>query len=354
MAAPFASQAMRSVSRFEANLLGLLQCLLQRAPRERALHLIGQLPPPPCLSRSAVELIQDHLSKGCVWLVARTAWRGERHLRGTQIVEGRLWERTAPEELALGFSKQSVEFLLWLGAGDRVKPKSGWKPTPNALESGDCLLFYWAYRTLRDTEVGEKLRQHEAITGNALCRLAFPEDFAVVATMPDWGRWTKGVGSCLLEALQIPLSERWVEVETAKEWIGDAKGMRELGKSQERVLGSFGDALTAGGRRDLARFLLRALSLVLRDKPPSSRWTAGLNMGTLRLADRLDTARSALALVKFSQVLLEWERESRLVSYFDEGYAASQLWKSDWETFAGLEVCEHARRLLAEIEPLGH
>ena len=53
-----------------------------------------------------------------------------------------------------------------------------------------------------------------------------------------------------------------------------------------------------------------------------------------------------------AEVLREWERQARLVSYFEEGYAASQLWKSDWEDFAGEEICEHGRRILGEIEPL--
>jgi FtsH ternary system domain X6 len=342
---------MRSVSRFEANLLGLLQCLLQRAPRERALQWIGQLRPPPCLSRAAIELIQDHLSKGCVGLLARTGWRRERHLRDGQIREGRLWERTPPEDLALTFSRHSVEFLLWLAA-DPADPKARWKPAPQALASGDRLFLYWALVTLRDTEAIKKLRQHECLTRDGLCRLAFPEEFAHVQGLPDWSPWTTGVGSHILEALQLPLSERWLQLESDKEQIGEWRRMSELGRSQERVLRGFGEALTAAGRRDLGRFLLRALSLLLRDKPPVGRWIGSLDVRTLRLADRLDTYRAALALVKHSEALQQWERQARLVSYFDDDYAASQLWKSDWEHFAGEEMCEHARRILGEVEPL--
>jgi hypothetical protein len=343
---------MKSVSRFEANLLGILQCLLQRAPRQRALQLIGELLPSPCLSRMAVELIQDHLSKGCVWLLARTGWRRERHLRDSQIQEGRLWARTPPEELALSFSRHSVEFLLWLAVGNSPEEKARWKPAAQDLASGDRLLLYWAFQALRDTEVIKRLRRNECFTGDALCRLAFPEEFAHVETLPDWNPWTTGVGSCILEALQLPLSERWLQLESEKEQIVDCKRMRDLGRSQERVLRSFGDALTVAQRPDLARFLLRALSLLLRDKPPVRRWIGNLDVRTLRLADRLETYRAALALVKHSEALREWERQARLVSYFEDGYAASQLWKSDWEHFAGEEICEHGRRILGEIEPL--
>jgi hypothetical protein len=343
---------MRSVSRFEANLLGILQCLLQRAPRPWALPLIGQLRPPPCLSRAAIELIQDHLSKGSVRLLARTGWRRERHLQDAQIREGRLWARTPPEELALSFSGHSVEFLLWLTAGNRADENDRWNPAADALASGDLLLLYFAFQALRGTEVIARLRQHPCFTGDALCRLAFPEEFVDVKSPPDWNPWTTGVGSYILEALQLPLAERWLQVEATKEKIGDWKGMRDLGRGQERVLRSFGDALTAAGRRDLARFLLRTLSQLLRDNPPAGRWIGSLDVRTLRLADRLDSYRAALAMVRYCETMRQWEIEARLVSYFDEGYAASQLWKSDWERFAGEEMWAHAQKLLAEIEPL--
>jgi FtsH ternary system domain X6 len=343
---------MRSVSRFEANLMGILDCLLQRAPQRWALQRIGHLRPPACLSRAAVELIEDRLGKGCVALLARTGWRRERHLRDSQVREGRLWERTPPEELGLSFSRHSVDFLLWLAAGDSPHETARWRPAAHALATGDRLLMYLALQALHGTDVINRMRKHEGFARDALCRLAFPDEFTHVGANPDWEPWTSSVGSHILEALQRPLSGRWLEVESEKERIGDGKRMRDLGRSQERVLRSFGDAVTAVGRRDLARFLLRSLSLLLRDKPPARRWIGGLEVGGLRLADRLDTYRAALALVKHSEVLEQWEREARLVSYFDEGYAASQLWKSDWEDFAGEGMREHARRVLGEIEPL--
>jgi hypothetical protein len=343
---------MRSVSRFEANLLGILQCLLQYAPRQRALPLIGRLRPPPCLSRAAVELIEDHLSKGSVQLLAQTGWRRERHLRDSQLREGRLWERTPPEELGLSFTGHTVEFLIWVTAGAPLDEKARWKPTARDLDSGDRLLLYWALQALRGTDVIKNLRQHRCFAGDGLCRLAFPEEFVLADALPDWTPWTTGVGSHILEALQLPLSERWLQLESEKEAVGDWKRMRDLGRSQERALRSFGDAVAAAGRRDLARFLLRTLSQLLQDKPPAGRWIGNLDVRTLRLADRLDTYRAALALVRHSEALQQWERQARLVSYFDEDYAASQLWKSDWERFAGEDMCDHARRILAEIEPL--
>src|ERR1700722_15561674 len=109
---------MQTISRFEANLLRLLYFFLRREPPERALPLVEQrVDPPPCLKRGAVRLVQDAFAKGCTHLLAqRGGWRDERHLRGERIAAGRLWERTAPPDLGLSFSRHSLEFLIWITA----------------------------------------------------------------------------------------------------------------------------------------------------------------------------------------------------------------------------------------------
>ena len=67
---------MKSVSRFEANLLRVLRFLLGREPAARAWSLLEQrLPAPTCLSRPAIELVKDHLAKGCVAILARRVLR---------------------------------------------------------------------------------------------------------------------------------------------------------------------------------------------------------------------------------------------------------------------------------------
>src|SRR5687768_8729293 len=102
---------MKSVSRFEANLLRLLHYFLQQAPVQQALPLLeAKVDRPKCLSRDAVELVQDALAKGCVLLLVRLGgWRRERFLRSEKPVEGRLWERTKPPELALSFSRNALD-----------------------------------------------------------------------------------------------------------------------------------------------------------------------------------------------------------------------------------------------------
>ncbi|MBV9124409.1 MAG: hypothetical protein JO112_13700, partial [Planctomycetes bacterium] len=117
---------MKVVSRFEANLLSILRFFLRRAPLEQALPLvIHPCAQPPCLSRVAVELVQDTLAKGCMLLVMRAGgWRRERFLRNDQVREGRLWDRTSPGELGLTFSRQTLRFLLWITATQLPTTKS--------------------------------------------------------------------------------------------------------------------------------------------------------------------------------------------------------------------------------------
>src|ERR1700704_6037369 len=130
---------MQNVSRFEANLLRLLYYFLRREPAERALPLVeARVPPPPCLSRPAVRLVQDALAKGCPFLLAqRGGWRTERHLRDEHVVAGRLWERTRPEDLGLKFSRHSLAFLIWITSARPGDKDPNWSPAHDQLTPAD-------------------------------------------------------------------------------------------------------------------------------------------------------------------------------------------------------------------------
>src|SRR5262245_12756703 len=170
---------MKSVSRFEANLLRLLHCFLGRLPVEQALpSVLHSSAQPRCLSRAAVGLVHDALAKGCVaWLARVGGWRRTRHLRGERAVEGRLWERTPPSDLALRFSHHSLEFLIWLTATRLSGPTTSWTAAAEELTPADWLLLFLAYETLRPTEAAPTLRSLPPVEGNVLCRLAYPQDF---------------------------------------------------------------------------------------------------------------------------------------------------------------------------------
>jgi hypothetical protein len=347
---------MKAVSRFEANLLRILHFFLRRAPAEQALALIGnRYQEPPCLSRAAVELVQDSLAKGCVALLARGGgWRRERHLRGEQVVEGRLWERTPPKELGLTFSRHSLRFLKWITAARPTDDKPRWQPVENELTIGDWLLLYFAYQALRNTDAGWSLRLRLPFARHALLRLAYPHDFADVSNRQpvDFVPWTTGLGACILEVLQTDLAVSWLQVERGKAQISDWQTMQALGRCQEEVLTAFLQEVEAAQRRDLARFLLQVAAGLLHDGASRASWIGESSHAGPRVTDRMETYRAAGAFLRQLDRLREWEEEARGVGYLDEGYVASQLWKADWERGRGAELHARARAVLREMEPL--
>jgi hypothetical protein len=346
---------MRVVSRFERDLLRTLYFFLRRLPVEQARPLfINRLERerPACLSRPAVELVQDALAKGCTELLARAGgWKRERFLRDERPVEGRLWERTPPRQLGLTFSPHVLGFLVWV-AHVRPEDKTDWRPPPGGLTVGDQVLLYYAYEAMRKLDSGQLLRTRPVFLQHGLCRLAFPEDFAVTPEPPDYALWTTGVGACILESLQGDLAARQVEVERAKGDLTDWQQMRTIGQSQEQALAAFLEFAAAAGRPDLARFVLRAAAAVLVEGVTPRHWVGKLPSAGPRMADRMETHQAALALVRQTDRLRQWERAARRVGYFDEGYARSQLWLADWERWGGDALHQRAQELVQQLDPM--
>jgi hypothetical protein len=351
---------MKVVSRFEANLLRILHFFLGRLPGEQALPLVGTgCKAPACLRRPAVGLVQDALASGTALLLARAGgWRRERHLRRDAVVAGRLWERTPPGELGLCFSGESLDFLIWVTAVDPKRPKEFvWKPEPGKFTVGDLTLFYFAYAALREQEMHRTLGlpSRPAFAQHGLCRLAFPEDFGEVKgdEPPDFAPWTDGVESCLLEALQPELAARWTQAERGKEDVSDFARMRALGQSQELVLDAYYKAIEAAGRLDLARFVLDTAAGVLPQGAQARTWVGGLQAPAgARLADRAETYRAATAFLRSLERTADWTARARRTGYFDEGYAASQLWLADWERCDGDARLARAREIIRHLDPL--
>jgi hypothetical protein len=347
----------REVSRFEANLLEILRFFLRRRSVERVTRrILEPCPQPPCLSRAAAELVQDTLAKGCVALLARSGgWRRERHLRDGRVVEGRLWQRTDPEDLGLTFSRTSLDFLIWLTAENLQDRKlRWWTTTGRTVTVGDELLLYYAYGGLRQTVIYSDAVNKSVFVGNALCRLAYPEDFGKAGSDVafSFAQWTSGIGACVLEALQGELAERWLAVERNKVNIHVWQTMQAQGQSQGRVLEALFESLEAAGRRDLARFLLVVLQPLLRQGAAAEQWLGGLQNRGPTMAERTRTGREALALLRQLSRLRRWAQEARGVAFFDEHYAASQLYKTDWERCQGEILHSRAEAILRQVEPL--
>jgi hypothetical protein len=350
---------MQTVTRFESNLLRLLYYFLEREPAEFALALVEERRAPPvCLSRPAVRLVQDALAKGCISLLARRGgWRVERHLRGERVVEGRLWRRTPPADLGLTFSRHSLEFLIWITSARPGDKEPHWRPAEEDLTPGDLLLLYFAHQGLRDSAASlgaADLRRRPPFVRHGLCWLAYPEDYTAAPEefAPNFAPWTKGAGATMLEALQPELAARWIAVERAKGSIVEWRRMRDLGRSQERVLTAFLDAVEAAGRLDLARFLLRAAHDLLDERASAAMWLESMTNAGPRLTERTITYRSALVFLHQLPRLQTWERRARSVGYFDDGYQAAQLWKADWEECNGDALTDRASAIVRQLDPL--
>jgi len=350
---------MQIVSRFEAALLRLLQYFLRGEPIERANPLIeARLSPPKHLSEGALRLIRDALAKRCTYLLAqRGGWRDERFLRHDRPKGGRLWQRTAPADLGLRFSQASLNFLVWITSVRPGDKSPVWAPEPDSLTTGDLLLLFFAHEGLRETSEtlgAAELRKRSPYNEHALCWLTYPEDFVrtPAEASPRLQPWMSGVGSCILEALQPDLTQRWVLIESSKERIEKPETMRLLGTAQDRILNAFLLACEQAKRRDLARFLLRAAHLLLGPNAHAGMWTGSLQMTGQRLADRAATYQAATTLLRHVDRLAGWAKWARSQGRFDDDYIAAQLYLADWEQYQGDLLQQRAQTIIRHLDPM--
>ncbi|MGF1581581.1 MAG: hypothetical protein ACFCD0_19815 [Gemmataceae bacterium] len=358
------------LSRFETDLVWILQFLLRRGPESRAISLLTETTPtPPCLSRQAVAIIQSTLARGCVALLARTSgWWKERHLKGEDVVKGRLWERHTTDELKLEFSDYPLRLLMWMTSENVAAPltsttsrkkekkekRPGWPKPEQDLTPADQLFLYYAFGALKVKDTIKQMAGLPVFQKNALCRLGFPDNFAE-APQPDAADfviWTQGPGAYYLEGLQAELRDRWIEIEKGKVKIHQWQRMQAVGQSQEHTLNAFFEAIDKGNRIDLARFLFPTMSRLIPENAQPQWWTGQLTSAGTRLQDRTDTYNAALVLPRMMTRLRQWEQRAAGVGYFDDEYAASQLYKQDWERWNGNVLYQRAQTLLDTIEPM--
>jgi FtsH ternary system domain X6 len=357
--APPIAPAPKQVSRFEANLLRILRSFFQQAPVEEAAKLVREvLNRPKCLSPAAVHLVRDTLSKGCVlFLVRAGGWKKERFLRQGEPKSGRLWERGPVGELGLRFSRHTLDFLIWLTANRPYDTKPIWQAPTAELTVADRLILFLAYESLREEpDIAGALQSSPSFAESALCRIFYPGDFLGVesARPVAFADWFSGTGSLILESLQSLLETRWLEIERGKGQLGDWERMRKQGEAEMNVLGQFLDAAEHAKRQDLARFLLGVLSKVLATPDMTATfWTGGLQgNGPPRLAERLATQQSALALLRSSERFRRWERQARTSGYLDDDYAAAKFWLGEWERLNGAQTTMRADQIVQTLEPL--
>lgn len=348
----------RQVSKFEFCLLRILRFALAQWPADQGLQLVrAAINKPECLSPAAVHLVKDSLSKACVlFLVRDGGWRNDFYLRNAHPQRGRAWDRTPLEERTLEFSRHVIEFLVWATAEKVHETKVAWDAPPDELTPADELFFWMTLDACRaDPDLLAALRKKKAFRSNPLCWITYPGDMTEDETpkVSDFAPMFKGLRAVLLECLQPHLAKRWIASERAKGQVGDWKRMRLQGRAEYTALQAFLKAAGETHRTDLARFVLKTNAAVLTTDLTPVFWTGGLQgSGPPRLADRLDTQRSALAVPRQMEILEEWQQKAVYVGYFDEGYQASQMWKKEWEAANGDRVAARAKTAFEMLEPL--
>jgi len=348
-----------AVNRFEYNLLRILRFLLGHMPAEQAMNLVyAKAMAPPCLSPACLRIAEDTLAKACVqYLVKAGGWRNERHLRNGNAIAGRVWERVPLDERSLRFGSGVVSFLIWLTSEKPTETRDAWDFNTAEFEAGDELFFALAFDALRaEPQVGELLAEKRVFRSNPLCWLM---NASILATRdepsaPDFAPWMTGPRAAILESLQSTLATRWIRSERFKGQLADWRIMRRVGRAETVALTAFLEACEKANRRDLARFLLKVNGTILAPENLTvGFWTAGLQgQGPPRLAERLETQRLALGVPQQMQTLERWNRQAQGIGFMDDDYAASQLWKTDWESHRGELIAAKARTLLEQLQPL--
>lgn len=353
---------MIAVSPFEAALLRILSSLLGASPPGLAVPLLAdRLPAPPGLSSAAMGLVQEHLAKGCAsFLVRSGGWRRERFVAGNRIVEGRLWERTTPEALALRFSSNTIKLLIALTAHAPKDFGRRWKPMKATLTVGDRLVVFIAGRSMTGSEVGASMRALVNQIDAGLYCLAFPLHLGFPRTRVDglhsdlnFGRWLTPSGVILLECLQDQLARSWFAMEVGKAAIVKPRCMSEFASFQDRVLRSYLRAIDAAGRRDLARFLLVVGRKLFGQSDGVEAWTAALPAVQGSLRERHQARREAATLATVLTDLGVWQRQAQGIGFTDDNYEVGQLCKQLWETQQGDKTLATAAAIAREAGRLG-
>jgi hypothetical protein len=253
-----------------------------------------------------------------------------------------------------------LQFLIWITANH--PNRSRLEPVPNEaqLTTGDRLLYFLAYESLRGTEPIVGLMEQAPFKRHALLWLVYLSDFMESDAPKTWdfSPWVEGQGACIQESLQSQLISRWFQMERQKIHIHQPAIMRRLGELQHQILTNLFDAAETADRRDLCRFFLFAMKQSLRELNSTTGANPAaplyrLDMNNLRMADRADVYQSAATCFRHMARMDRWNRLARGIGFYDEGYSAAQLWKADWEQLEGDRLCAESQARLNALKPLG-
>jgi hypothetical protein len=355
---------MKRVAASEFDLLTVARALvrdLEAAAVEPLLRQPRRVPGK--LGSTAIGLLKQILARGVVLeLCRRGGWREADHLRGDEVVQGRLWERWARgggAPPALHFSGLGLRACRWLTVAPLAVPREceplGASRTPGL---GDQLVLYLACDLSLRCGCSGALATSPAFRRAPLCWLGFPEVLAAGGAPEEEGDLEgeglevllRGDGALVLEALQLDLARRWVAAERSKGAVADPGRMTALGLAQERVLGALMEGARRAGRRDLLGFVPEAAARLLRHRPAARRWVASLSRQS-SLQQREAACRGAGAFLRALERHHRWAERARTTRFFDDDYEAGQLLLRQWEPL-GAGGLDHARLVTGQLTSL--
>ncbi len=300
-------------------------------------------------SPGCVRLLRSTLAGGVVRRLAAGNWQVRDGLSGGEHggdkKSGRLWERhQAP---TLEFSESSELLLRWLTSHDVIAA-----PALSAVPKtvGDDILFFLALSAAENASCGGAVAKQKGTRRSPLCWLGFPELMAA-----NWGKRQKQSVSdfvaktvfgksfsrygdgMVLEALSDELAERWREVEFAKSEITRNSEMIELGNTQTAVLGGYLEAIDGFGRRDLARFIVRAGAAVAEAKVTAAE-TIGNLESRRSISERVEAMKAAAAFLEQLETVARWADAAATTNYIDDDYVAAQIFAKIWETMGAARM----------------
>ncbi|QGJ70145.1 Hypothetical protein PBC10988_18390 [Planctomycetales bacterium 10988] len=342
------------VTRFESEMLLALEVILKARPVQVLLQTLRHVRPcPSCFHRGGIAGIEDRLRKGVVQRLAKEGgYVQASYLRGENLTWGRVWQRTAPEELGLSLSRHSLEWLAWLAAS-HPEDEANWPPfRVEQLTLGDRLLLIWTYEAVRESDYGKAFRRLPFLVAEPFCQLAYADDFLKENESPfDFSSWMTTAGQAILEVYQSRLAQNWLAMEQRKVRIVAWQRLQSLGRQQLQLLTDYFTAIAGAGRRDLARFYLHFVRDLFRQPRELVQWTGGLDAAGTTLSERANTYRLAIAPLQAWQQVFAWQEAAQEVSYFEEEYALSQAWKLLWEEYQAEQLTLQVTALLHEARP---
>lgn len=347
---------MREVSQFEANLIRVLRCIVSGSSPDGVLEIVRrESSRPKCLSRDCVELAKDALRKGVPRRFAKLGWKRERFLQGDaeKVAEGRLWQRWDGESRQLNFSGAVLEWLIWITA--EPLPESN-KKCRVALEDcplGDQLFLLLAFETFCDSPASKAVCGQPVFRAHPLVPLCFPLAALRTKMEPASGLnfWFELDRAWVLEALQGKIHERWLRFERARAGETQWQTVQKMGELQQRVLDDCLSAAESTRRWDLVRFVMTTAVASLSEID-FHRAASELDLTGLKLSQQQEVREASLTLLRSLNRLARRQEQARTIGFYDDGYDASQLWKSDWERWNGDAVCRQARDIVQSLAAL--